>query len=95
MSKLKSKNAKETDIFHSYAYCKADAKMRKDMAFDKDFHKTLSKEDKLLMRGYAQRAEEERRSFLYKNPNYIRKTKGKGATYNSARILKHVKDCQI
>ena len=88
--KLKTKRGKETDIFHSYPYYKAPAKMRNDMAFNKTFIDSLSQHDQLLVRGYAQRLVEEKQAFKYKNPNYKRKTTGKGAKYGTSAIAKHV-----
>jgi DNA polymerase III delta subunit len=74
---LKTKNGKETDIFHSYPYYKATAKQRNDLAFNKQALGELTERDKLLMRGYGQRIVEETQAFKYNNPDYVRKTQGK------------------
>ena len=74
---FRTKNGKETDIFHSYPYYTATAKQRNDLAFNKSVLGELSERDKLLMRGYGQRIVEEQQAFKYNNPDYQRKTTGK------------------
>jgi len=77
---FKTFKGKPTDIVHSSEYNKASFGSRKASAFNKDFLKKLSRDDKLIMLGYAQAKKEDQIAFNFKNPNYKRKTKPK--TYN-------------
>lgn len=71
---FKTKNGTKTNVLNSYEYCKASAKRRAEMPFDKKFTNDLSQRDKALLRGYGQRIVEEQQAFKYHNPNYKRKT---------------------
>lgn len=73
---FRTKNGKETDIFHSYPYYKATAKQRNDLAFNKELISKLSEKDQWLLRGLAEKIIRDNEAFKYRNPNYQRKTTG-------------------
>lgn len=74
---FRTKNGKETDIFHSYPYYKATAKQRNDLAFNKQILSKLSEKDQWLLRGLAEKIIRDNEAFKYRNPDYQRKTTGK------------------
>jgi len=86
---FKTKNGKETDVFHSYKYYKATAKQRNDLAFNKEIISKLSERDKLLLRGLAEKIVRDNEAFKYNNPEYQRKTTGKWKPTTTANLQKH------
>ena len=87
--RFKTKNGKETDVFHSYQYYKATAKQRNDLAFNKEIISKLSEKDKLLLRGLAEKIVRDNEAFKYNNPDYQRKTTGKWKPSTTASLQKH------
>jgi len=86
---FRTKNGKETDIFHSYPYYTATAKQRNDLAFNKTVMSKLSERDKLLLRGLAEKIIRDNEAFKYRNPNYQRKTTGKWKPTTTAKLNDH------
>ena len=86
---FRTKNGKETDIFHSYPYFKATAKQRNDLAFNKDIMSKLSEQDKWLLRGLAEKIVRDNEAFKYNNPDYQRKTTGKWKPSTTASLQRH------
>ncbi len=74
LKRFKTRNGKDTDIFHSMEYAKMKYPERKAKAFDKSYLGKLTERDKNLMRGYAQAKIEEIQAFKYRHPKYVRKS---------------------
>ena len=87
--RFKTKNGKETDIFHSYPYYKATAKQRNDLAFNKEIISKLSDKDKWLLRGWAEKIVRDNEAFKYNNPDYVRKTSGAWKPTTTSNLKKH------
>lgn len=66
----KTRNGKETDIFHSADYLSMSYKDRERLAFSKEnsaVKSQLTEADKLRMQGYAQAKSEQSKAYAFKN----------------------------